>query len=74
MDELRSYLLGRLRETRGGLYDEAAKSAMLKYIDEMFTSIDGNENGLVSIDELVEYYAMSILDIRDDIEELQERI
>ena len=40
----------------------------------MFTSIDGNENGLVSIDELVEYYAMSILDIRDDIEELQERI
>lgn len=74
LDELRSYLLGRLRETRGGFYDEAAKSAMLKYIDEMFTSIDGNENGLVSIDELVEYYAMSILDIRDDIEELQERI
>ena len=74
LDELRSYLLGRLRETLGGFYDEAAKSAMLKYIDEMFTSIDGNENGLVSIDELVEYYAMSILDIRDDIEELQERI
>ena len=47
---------------------------MLKYIDEMFTSIDGNENGLVSIDELVEYYAMSILDIREDIEELQERM
>lgn len=47
---------------------------MLDYIERMFQSIDADNNGVVSIDELVEYYAASILDLKDDIDELQERI
>lgn len=63
-------MLGKLKQKRKEGLDDETNNYMLNYIDMMFKTIDEDGDGVITMDELVGYYAISILELKDDIEEL----